>query len=43
MSKEYETYQGFFGDECLNAEVEERNLYYFFTPDLLPLILLDYF
>lgn len=43
MSKEYETYLGFFGDECLNAEVEERNLHCFFTPDLLPLTPMDSF
>lgn len=30
VSKEYETYLGFIGDECLNAEVEERNVHYFF-------------
>lgn len=43
MSKEYETYLGFFGDVCLNAEVEERNVHYFFTADVLPLILMESF
>lgn len=43
MSKEYETYLGFIGDECLNSDIEERNLHCFFTPDLLSLILMDSF
>lgn len=30
MSKEYETHLGFIGDECLNADIEERNLHCFF-------------
>lgn len=36
MSKEYETYLGFIGDECLNAEVEERNLHCFFYSRYAP-------